>query len=342
MKTIVSCLFFLLGFLLSACKKEQSVIVSSEQTVYILNEGNFQIGNTSLSVFDPKTNSVSNDVFYQTNHFQLGDVGQSMLPVDSTLFVVLNNSSKITVLNSNQAFQKKYDITIPGGSPRFMQIVGNQKAYVTELYANKIWIADLNNKIISGSIAVSGWTEQLYPLDGKVFVAQRQKPGGPKAAALLVLDPGSNTINKTISLNSDPTGLAVDEKEHRLYICCEAVSGNAVIYQLNTSSASIVDSILLPAIPNPRFLDINANGDLFFASGSVYRILKNSKSIQQFVEGHGNEWYGLNVNKSNGDVYVSDAIDYVQASHIFRYDSTGKLLTSFTAGINSNGFVFKQ
>jgi len=50
--------------------------------------------------------------------------------------------------------------------------------------------------------------------------------------------------------------------------------------------------------------------------------------------------YSMNVDPVNSDVYVSDALDFVQQSRIYRYDKDGQLIHSFTAGVISCNFTF--
>ena len=44
---------------------------------------------------------------------------------------------------------------------------------------------------------------------------------------------------------------------------------------------------------------------------------------------------------SNGEIYVSDAIDYLQRGSIYRYSASGNLIDQFKAGIIPGGFCFR-
>ncbi len=61
-----------------------------------------------------------------------------------------------------------------------------------------------------------------------------------------------------------------------------------------------------------------------------------------FSAGASRNFYGLGVDPANGDVYAADALDYVQASHIYRYDKSGNLLGTFNAGIITGNFSFNE
>ena len=60
-----------------------------------------------------------------------------------------------------------------------------------------------------------------------------------------------------------------------------------------------------------------------------------------FISGNGHTFYGLAVNDKNNDIYISDAIDYIQKSTIMVYSSAGAQQTTFKAGINASGFYFE-
>ncbi|NJK94136.1 MAG: hypothetical protein HC905_03645 [Bacteroidales bacterium] len=72
-----------------------------EEGVFILNEGNYTYGNSSLSFYNTQSRQISNQVFFKTNGFPVGDVLQSMTLMDSLAFLVVNNSGKVLVMNAN-------------------------------------------------------------------------------------------------------------------------------------------------------------------------------------------------------------------------------------------------
>ena len=66
-----------------------------DRGVYIVNEGIFQSANSSISFYDPLTDSVYNNVFYRANQSPVGDVANSITLWQDDAYIVINNSGKI-------------------------------------------------------------------------------------------------------------------------------------------------------------------------------------------------------------------------------------------------------
>ena len=101
-------------------------------------------------------------------------------------------------------------------------------------------------------------------------------------------------------------------------------------------------------------MTINETGDtLFFINGSgkkdeeekygIYKMHVESETLPEkpFITSAGRLIYALGVNPLNGDIYLSDALDYTQSSIIYRYDKEGEKIAEFKAGIIAGAFCFK-
>ena len=141
--------------------------------LFICNEGNFQYGNASLSYYDPATNRVQNEVFFRANGMKLGDVAQSMCIYDNKGWIVVNNSHVIFAidLNTFKEVGRIEDLT----SPRYIHFLNDEKAYVTQLWDNRIFIVNPKTYQITGYIQVpdmtmeSGSTEQMVQYGKYVY-----------------------------------------------------------------------------------------------------------------------------------------------------------------------------
>ena len=63
--------------------------------------------------------------------------------------------------------------------------------------------------------------------------------------------------------------------------------------------------------------------------------------LRPFLPYNNTLYYGLTINPKNGDVYVADAIDYVQKGMVYRYSKDGELLDQFYVGIIPGAFCWK-
>ena len=97
-------LLMALAAMLFSCKPDRPVTPSGYTIgsgVFVLNEGNFQFSNASLSFYDPQADTVANNLFYKVNNAPLGDVAQSLALADGKLYIVVNNSNLIYKVDAN-------------------------------------------------------------------------------------------------------------------------------------------------------------------------------------------------------------------------------------------------
>lgn len=340
----------LLLIVLSSCKKSSNSAVGSGRVI-VVNEGGFNHADADISIYDPNSKTVSNNIFSQVNGSPPGDVAQSVYLIGDTAFIVMNNSAKIVVADAGHNFKYMYTINIPGSSPRFFQPVGGSKAYVTELYNNTIWVIDYRAGTVLRSIPVDGKTEQMVTWGGKVYVEEATKPylgsGAvpPVAHAILTVDPLTDQVTHALPLPVDPASMVL--VQDNLYVLSARQDSPAVsasLYKIALSSSSIAGHADFSLTRNPTLLRYStlSNQILFSDSGGIY-IMHPTDALPTSPWIVSNNWnvYGLNADPTNGDIYISDAVDYQQASKVMRYSISGSSLDHFSAGIITNGFVFR-
>ena len=129
---------------------------ASSEGLFICNEGNFQYGNATLSYYDPHSKTVQNEIFYRANAMKLGDVAQSMVIRDSIGWVVVNNSHVIFAIDIH-TFKEVGRITNLT-SPRYIHFLSDEKAYVTQIWDNRIFIVNPKRYEITGYIDIPNMT----------------------------------------------------------------------------------------------------------------------------------------------------------------------------------------
>lgn len=331
----VSCSKEQLGPQCESCNEE--IVLSESTDVLIMNEGNFGWGNGSLSLYQPSSNSITNNVFTQANSIPLGDVVQSAFEYGNNLYIVVNNSGKIEVVNKTSFTAVA---TISGfNSPRYFLPINSTKAYVTDLYANAIQIVDLSTNSITGSISTGGWTEKLLMYNDTVYACDMTNDN------LLIIDPATNSIIDSIKVGVQPNSLVKDKNNKMWVLCSGGISqDNPKLIKFNPQLRTIESTFIFSSISDsPSNLCINKDGsELYYTNSNIYQMNVNATSLPSgfFIANNNNTFYGLGIHPDSDEIYVADAVDYVQSGVIFRYSASGTLLHQFNSGIIPGNFLF--
>lgn len=336
-------LFPLLMLTLTACVKDKpqvdekpsEVKVSDSAKVFIVNEGNFGSSNASISLFNRLNGKVNGDIFYDINGLKLGDIAQSLYFYDDHFYIVVNNSGKILICDKNFKLQT----SITGlASPRYMAFLNNI-AYVSDFKSGEIHVLDLLTKSKIGKIPCAGWTEDLIMLNGKLFVSN------PAREYLYVIDTQNNKLQDSVWLGINVTGIQADKNE-KLWILSAGKNGQypPKLFRLDPQSLSLEFQLSFAEHDFPFKLCRNSRGDtLYYINKSIYAyaIQNNQLPGSALVEAGTRNFYGLGVHPVTSEVYLSDALDFVQSSHLYVYAPDGALRGEFKAGINASGFYFE-
>lgn len=324
----------------------QTVVTSFEKGVFIINEGNYNWGNASVTFFDQKTNKVVHDVFNLVNQRTLGDVAESMSIAGNNGYLMINNSNRIEVVAAENF---KSVATINGlHSPRFMTMAGPGKAYVTNLQSN-ISIIDLNNHTVTGTIKTSSWTENMISYQHYVLVTSIgsfSEPSSGRKAQLFLIDTRTDRIIDSIQTGKEPIGMVIDKKDKVWVLCSGGYDSfeSPSLMRINPE-LRMVEKVFTFSDPKliPSRLCINATGDtMYFLRQGVCRmaVSDNDLPAQPLIPSEGRLLYGLAVQPSTGYIFTSDAIDYVQTGKVYQYRQDGTLIRSFMAGRIPGSFCF--
>ena len=351
-------LYTLLVFSILSCEKEEFKPEKYNLTtsgVFICNEGNYMSSNASLSYFNLADKTMNNNLFYSANGYPLGDVAQSMAIIDSIGYIVINNSGKIYAININTF---KYLGVIEGlQSPRNILVINKNKAYVSSLYSKEITIIDPSALQIIGSINAGKTSEQMILWNNSVFVTNWSYNN-----TVQKINSETDEIVGEAVIAKQPNSLVVDHNQKLWVLCDGGYEGSsygqdtAALCRLDAATLSLEKTIRFSKLTDsPSRLSINTSGDtLFFINGNwemsnaeyegVYAmsVLEESLPLKPLVAQNGKNFYGLVVDPSEGLLYVSDVVDYMQRGWIYRYRTSGIKVDSFQVGITPSYFCFKM
>ena len=317
--------------------------------LFVINEGNFQYGNASLSFYDPAQMKVENEVFFRANAMKLGDVAQSMIIRDDVGWVIVNNSHVVFAINTT-TFKEVGRITNLT-SPRYMHFVSDTKAYITQLWDNRIFIVNPKTYQITGYIQCpnmtmeSGSTEQMVQKGKYVYVNCWSYQN-----RILKIDTKTDQIVGELQVGIQPTSLALDAYGKLWTVTDGGYEGSPYgyeapsLYRIDPETFTIEKKFMFAMGDSPS--EVQLNGDktkLYWINDAIWSMPVTAETIpvDPFLPAQNTIYYGLTVCPTSGDVYIADAIDYVQQGKIYRYSSDGKLLDEFYAGIIPGAFCWK-
>lgn len=317
--------------------------------LFIINEGNFQYGNATLSYYDPAAERVENEVFYRANAMRLGDVAQSMTVHGDTGWIVVNNSHVVFAVDLD-TFKEKGRITRLT-SPRYMHFVSDTKAYVTQIWDNRIFVVDPSRYEITGYIecpdmtSESGSTEQMVQCGRYVFVNCWSYQN-----RILKIDTETDEVVDELTVGIQPNSL-VKDRYGRLWTITDGGYEDSpygherpALYRIDAETFSVERKFEFPLDGSPSEIAINGAGDtLYWIDGDVWRMSVDDDRlpVRPFISSAGTKYYGLTVDPRSGEVYVADAVDYRQQGLIRRYSAEGGLTDEFRAGISPGAFCWK-
>lgn len=317
--------------------------------LFIVNEGNFQYGNSSLSYYDPTDAQVSNDVFFRANGMKLGDVAQSMSVYGNRGWIVVNNSHVVFAIDlaTFREVGRIENLT----SPRYIHFVNSEKAYVTQLWDNRIFIVDPRRYIVTGYIEVpdmpmeSGSTEQMVQIGKYVYCSCWSYQN-----RIIKIDTETDRVVDQLTVGIQPASLALDCYNNLWTVTDGGYAGSPYGHEAPTlccidpASFRIMRQFVFGMTDTPSELRLNGAGDtLYWLSGGVWRMDVTAAQLpaKPLIPSRGTLYYGLTVDPGSGDLYVADAIDYQQPGKIYRYDASGSLVDEFYVGVTPGAFCWK-
>lgn len=350
-KRLEKMIFLCFGIVLLAVSCEPPVdppINQGKTGLYILNEGGFNMNNSSLTYYDLKNKNIIQDIFLQSNNRGLGDVGNDMKLYGNKIYIVVNNSEIIEIINPQNAKSIK-QISLTGKQPRNIAFMEN-KAYVSCFDGTVVRI-DTTTLQIDGTVVVGSNPEGICVANNKLYVANSGGLSSPITSnTVSVVDLNTFSELKRISVAIGPRVLKTDQYGD-VYVACTGNYGKipASFHRINTEMDEAVENY------NLQVQNFAIEGN--FAYLYSYNFIDQSKWFKvmdistenivkdNFISDATNIAvpYGIAVDPVTNNVYITDAGDYVSTGDVYCFNKNGVLQFQFEAGnIPSGNIVFKR
>lgn len=336
--------------------KDEQIPISSvdlygSRGVFIVNEGNYLYGNGSLSYYDFESRQVINNIYSIANGVPLGDVAYSMTIYDGKAYIVVNNSSSIQVVDANTLLHAGTITGLP--SPRHIHFINNELALVSDLYARGISIVNPKTLSTIGKINTGNSdlpffqhsTEKLIRIGNNIYTNTWSFDN-----KILIINTQTLSLVDSIEVGIQPLDMALDKNNNLWVIHDGGYAGNPFgqenpsLVRINTESNTVelrIDFPLVDALTGQ--LATNPTGDsVYFICNDLYKMHVNSESIPETptIERNGRNLRALGVDPNSGEIYLSDATDFMSEGKVYRYKSNGLPIDTIEVGIIPGFFCF--
>jgi len=336
-----------------SCKKDkdESSAPALDPGILVLSEGQFQLNNSMLSYYNYSTGVSTTDYFAKVNKSTgLGDTGNDMLIYGGKLYIVMNESGVVTVANARTGVKiTNISFKLADGTNREPRYISTYKNKVlVSAYDGKVSVIDTTSLAIENNINIGPNLEQMAVVGDKLYVAVSGALNTVADSTVSVIDLTSMKEAQKIKVGYNPGYMTSDEFGN-LYISCGPNFSGTIpsrLVKVSTSTNSVVktaDSV----VGRIKYF----NGSLY-AAASYYGVQTVRKlSTTDFSQASANfvvdgtkivNPYNVTVDPGNGDVYVTDAKDYLTSGEVFCVDKNGNKKFSFSTSpaINPSTIVF--
>lgn len=336
---------------------DAAVNASAEPSgIYLVNQGNQGSNKARLDFLNFHNGFYIRDVFTEYNPEVvkgLGDTGNDVQVYKGKVFVAVNGSHKVEIMDA-YSMKRLAQVDVP--NCRFVAFDGNC-AYVTSYVAKDkealktqkgaLYRIDLDTYKVTGQVTVGYQPEQLVIRDGKAYVANS---GGYVAGydnTVSVVDLKSMKVEYDIEVAVNLQLMLVDA-EGTIWV--SSIGNYSDVSSTLNYLVKKGDKYELGGSVNVPVSSMALAGDKIYVIGSTYtpptwaltttynivnaktRKLESGSFITDGTESDIATAFTVTVNPGNGDIYVTDAKDYVSSGTLHCYTGSGKHKWSVRTG----------
>lgn len=340
---------------ITACSDTDSPIDNENpsteaRALLILSEGGFNQNNSSLARYDLLSGDLEKDYFQSINKRGLGDTGNHMLLYGSRVYIVVNGSSTIEVLEAATGKSiRQIPMKTGGGSGKQPRQIASHdgKVYVTS-FDDTVTRIDTISLDIDGSVEVGMDPDGIVIKDNKIYVANsgglNYLDGYDTTVSVINLE--TFTEEKKIDVGVNPVSLGADSQGD-IYI---AVIGDYVnIFPAFKRIDRVTGDVETIAEVESLGKFVISDNKAYIITGSyripykvwVYDCLKEMLVSENFIT-DGTEIdniHSIVVDDHTGDLFIMES-DYTTPGTVYCFNKEGKLKYSIPAiGLNPSTVV---
>jgi YVTN family beta-propeller protein len=339
-------LIFLFAVFLSliSCKKDKpepdpEAPATLKNGWLILNEGLFQQNNSHLSWVDLETGITNNEIFEQKASRPLGDTGNDIIIYGAKIYVCVNVSSTIEVMDrSSGNFIKQISMQSGGQAkqPRYM-VGANGKLYVS-CYDGYVDVIDTVSMQVSQRIKVGANPEELVVSNGKLYVANSGGLNYPDVdSTISVISLATHQELKKITIGPNPGPVAVDS-QGEIYAISRGDYGSipSRLHRIDSNADSLIQTF------TEQISSISRMKDQFIVTvkeGQTSRITtlnclnETLAAGQLFTYSQFTTLYKIQYLSTRDKIYCFDAMSYTNSGYVHEFSTSGQEIRKYKVGL---------
>lgn len=346
---LVSCLCLLLF----SCGKDNEPPVTIDTIsngALVLCEGLFQQNNSQLSFVSFENNQVENNFFLNRNNRQLGDTGNDLKRYGDKIYIVVNVSSTIEILDANSFASIKQISMMNGATAKQPRSIAFHEglAYVT-CFDGYVDVIDTISLTINSRIQVGLNPERMAIANNKLYVTNSGGLNTPLMdSTVSIIDLNTQQEIEKITVGMNPGTIKADPYGD-IYVVARGNYSNVPsrMKRINSQTDNVEETfgadISGISLFNNDFLITYY--DFASAQNNVGLFNTNTETIELDEFMPLNEiqtLYGLSYNPVNNKIYISDAMGYTNTGYIREYDAQGNYIQSYHVGLNPSKILFYE
>lgn len=345
--------FFLLlsaaVFLLCSCnpKPINGETEAAEKGVFVLNEGVWQMNNSSITFYNLEDKTVVPDLFLQQNNRGLGDTGNDLKRYGDKLYCVVNVSERLEIIEFKTG-KSITAISLAGRQPRRLAF-HNGYAYLSCFNGEVLKIDTVTHTI--AAIAHAGANpDGICVANGKLYVANSGGLNYPNYGnSVTVFDLETFSPIKEIEVVCNPTRLVAHNSGKLFLISAGNYADiNANLQCIDSQTDEVIKEFDTPAagfaVDDTKLYIYNYDYNTSITQFQVVDITSLSIINENFISDGTtiSTPYAIAVNPQTHDVYIADAYDYTVTGEVYCFDISGKKKFSFETGVNPSAIEFRN
>lgn len=322
-----------------------------ERNVYVVCEGSFGNGNASLYMQNLETGTTYENVYHTLDGYLLGDVFQSMTRSGDRLLLAINNSDKIIALDAKTR-KEVGTLTIP--KPRYIIPVHENKAYVSTLYSNKVYVIDPARMHVDKIIELPAQNPEGMALAGsKLYVC----PWDTATNKVYTIDISTDDLVDSFEVAGKAPQEVLIDKVGAIWVLAGNVSKgiNATLTRLAPNATVVMKTYEFGPLKDPirpvfntakdrlYFIGVSYDGTDYYNGIFSMNITDGNLPSAPIIPAQKNQYYwALGIDPVTDEIYIGDPKGFIQKGSVTVYTPSAELKKSFDVGVGPGHFFFDE